>query len=129
MISAGAPRVRAFQFERDTFAFPNELHWQYRWDAVTGALTTSRSQPPPTYAHRCFVMTRTARQFLYHARFEAAKPAADAQVLRRRVREVVSRSPRKPCADAERIVITGWDSLRAFSHAQEGLLKAECGGA
>jgi hypothetical protein len=129
---AGAtfPRgTRPFQFERDTFAFPNELLWQYHFDAATGAMTTFRTQPPPTYAHRCFVMVRTARQFLYHARFQPGRPAADGETCRCLVREVVSRSPRKASPEADRVIIPGCDNLRSFSQAQEALLKAECGGA
>jgi hypothetical protein len=45
------------------------------------------------------------------------------------IREVVSRSPRRPGAESKRIVIPGYDCLRQFSQAQEQLLKAECGGA
>jgi hypothetical protein len=129
MISSGAPRVRPFVFERDTLAFANELLWQYQWDPATGAMITSRTQPSPSYVHRCFIMVRTARQFHYHPPFEADRPAADAQTLRRQIREVVSRSPRKSSTEAQRIVIAGWDCLRSFSQAHEALLKEECGGA
>ena len=129
MILANDRRARAFQFERDTFAFPNELFWEYRLEAATGAMISFRSDPPPTYAHRCFVLVRAARQFLYHARFEPGGPAAGAQTYRQLVRQVISRSPRKPSAAADQIVIPGYDCLRAFSQAHEALLKAECGGA
>ncbi|MBI5383337.1 MAG: hypothetical protein HZA90_01480 [Verrucomicrobia bacterium] len=118
-----------FQFERDSFAFANELVWEYRLDPVTGEMTTRRNDPPPTYALRCFVMARSARQFFYHARFAAEQPVADAPTYRSLIREVVSRSPRQPCAEAERIIVPGYDGLRSFSRAQETLLKMECGGA
>jgi hypothetical protein len=122
--------ARAFRFERDTFAYAHELVWQYHFDPVTGAMTTFRSDPPPTYYHRCFVMVRSARQFFYHARFEPGLPAADTEAYRRLVRQVVSRNPRAASAPpGERIVFPGFDSLRAFSQAHEPLLKAECGGA
>jgi hypothetical protein len=120
---------RPFRFERDTFAFAHELVWQYRFDSSTRAMSTIRSDPPPTYYHRCFVMTRSARQFLYHGQFEPGLLVADAQTYRRKIGEVVSRSPRWPSGEAERIVIPGYDCLRAFSEAQEPLLKAECGSA
>ena len=118
-----------FQFDRDTFAFANELFWEYRMDPSTGAVTTFRNTPPPRYAHRCFVMVRSARQFLYHARFDATQPVADAPTYRHLIRAVVSRNPRRPSPDASMIVIPGYDNLRALSQAQESLLKAECGGA
>ncbi len=119
---------RPFLFERDTFAFAHELVWQYRFDPATGAMSAVRSDPPPTYFHRCFVMARSARQFLYHGRFEPELPVADAHTYRRKIGEVVSRSPRRPGGEAGRIIIPGYDCLRAFSRAREALLKAGCGG-
>lgn len=122
--------VRAFRFERDTFAFAHELVWRYHFDPVTGAMTTFRTDPPPTYYHRCFVMVRTVRQFFYHARFEPGRPAAETEIYRRLIRQIVSRNPRGAVAPPDdRIVFPGYDGLRAFSQAHESLLKAECGGA
>ena len=118
-----------FQFERDTFAYANELVWEYRLDEASNTMTTFRNDPPPTYAHRCFVMVRSVRQFLYHARFDPELPVAEAQTYRRRIRQVVSRSPRRSSPEAERVVIPGYAGLRPFSQAHEQLLKEECGGA
>jgi hypothetical protein len=120
--------VRTFQFERDSFAFPHELVWQYHFDPVTGAMTTFRSNPPPIYYHRCFVMARSARQFFYHARFAPELPPVELEVYRRIIREIVSRNPRRACAESERVAVPGYDGLRSFSRAQESLLKAELGG-
>jgi len=119
---------RIFQFERDTFAFPHELVWQYHFDPVTGAMTTFNTDPPPAYYHRCFVMVRSTRQFFYHARFEPNQSKTEPEVYRRLVREVVSRNPRRACAESERVAVPGFDGLRSFSRAQEPLLKAELGG-
>ena len=121
--------VRAFQFERDTFAYPHELVWEYHFNPATGTMTTRKADPPPTYYHRCFVMVRATRQFFYHTRFDPELPPADAPVYRKLVREIVSRDPRRPCAGSGRLVIPGYDGLRTFSRAHESLLKAECGAA
>lgn len=121
--------ARIFQFERDTFAYPHELVWKYHFDPVTGAMSVQKAEPPPTYYHRCFVMARTTRQFFYHARFEPEQPAAKPEVYRNLIRNIVSRNPRKPCAEPERIIIPGFGGLRSFSRANESLLKAECGAA
>jgi hypothetical protein len=121
--------VRPFLFERDTFAYAHELVWRYQFDPVTGAMTTCQADPPPTYYHRCFVMVRTTRQFFDHARFEPARPVAEEEVYRQLIRAVVARNPRRTCAPEHRLVIPGFDGLRAFSAVQETLLKAECGGA
>lgn len=118
----------SFRFERDTFTFANELIWQYRFDAVTGAMTVSNTQPPPTYSHRCFVVVRSARQFFYHARFEPGLPVAGPEVYRRLIRQVVSRNPRRMSTASQRVVVPGFEGLRAFCQSHTPLLKAECGG-
>ncbi len=129
MILSAERDQRRFQFARDTFAFHNELVWEYRFDPATGRSTTCRNEPPPAYAHRCFVMARSARQFLYHARFDPALPRAEPATCCALIREVVSRSSRCASVDADKIVIPGYDCLRAFSQAQAPLLQSECGGA
>jgi hypothetical protein len=128
MIAATASSTRVFEFERDTFAFPHELVWQYRFDA-DGTMNVSKSDPPPTYYHRCFVMVRATRQFFYHARFEPDAPQADCSTYQELIRKVTSRDVRRPCAASERITIPGFDGLRNFSRAHESLLKAGCGAA
>jgi hypothetical protein len=129
MTAAVEHPVRSFQFERDTFAYAHELKWKYHFDPVTGAMTTYEADPPPTYYHRCFVMVRATRQFFYHARFEPELPPVEAPVYRKMVREIVARDPRRACVEADQIVIPGYEGLRAFSQAQEALLKEECGAA
>jgi hypothetical protein len=129
MISDVEHQNRHFNFERDTFSFANELFWEYRFDPTTGALSTRPNSPPPTYAHRCFVMVRSARQFFYHARFAPNERVADDATYARLIRQVVRRSPRASSPESERIVIPGYDCLRSFSKAREPLLKAHCGGA
>ncbi len=120
---------RRFEFGRDTFAFANELVWEYQPDGTTGKMNYRPREPKPDYAHRCFVLTRAARQFLFHARFDPGQGTAHEAAYRRLVREVVSRNPRNPCDAGNRIVVPGYASLREFSAAREALLKSECGGA
>jgi hypothetical protein len=123
---AAAPR---FVFERDTFAFPNELVCAYRFDPATGKATMRRRDPPPTYALHCFVLARSARQFYYHARFDPTASAVDDAAYFQLVRQVVARNPRQPCAPNRQIVFPGYDCLRGFSQAREQVLKGACGGA
>jgi hypothetical protein len=124
---AAAPR--RFEFARDSFAFENETLWEYHFDAASGKTSFSRREPKPAYAHRCFVLTRAARQFLYHVRFDASLGAPDDPACRRLIREVVARNPRRPCPPENQIVIPGYATLREFSGARAPLLKAGCGGA
>jgi hypothetical protein len=120
---------RRFDFARDSFAFANELFWEYQFDPATGKTTFNKRAPKPDYAHRCFVLVRAARQFLYHAHFDANQKIASDVIYRQLIREVVSRSPRTPCEPENQIVIPGFASLREFSAPRGKLLKAGCGGA
>ncbi len=84
---------QGFAFERDTFAFPNELYWEYRIDPVTKQTTTVKNNPPPTYAHHCFVVVRAAKQFLLHAKFDPDAPQLNDAKYAGLVRELMRRSP------------------------------------
>ena len=121
--------ARRFSFERDTFAFAHELVWKYHFDRVTGAMTTYKADPPPTYYHRCFVLVRATRLFLDYAKFAPELPPTDLPTYEKLVRQIIASNPRKKCADENRLVIPGFDGLRSFSRAHEKLLKAHCGAA
>ena len=120
---------RRFQLERDAFAFPNELVWEYHFDPATATTVFSRRQPPPDYVHRCFVLVRAARQFLYHARFDPEAPPASDAAYRRIIRAVLDRDERQPPSGDGRVVVPGFSGLRELSRARTALLKEECGGA
>lgn len=125
---ASTTKPRPFDFQHDTFAYSNELICVYHYDAQ-GKWTSERREPKPHYAQHCFVVARSAKQFFNCARFAPRQPIADEQTYRKLIRKVVSMSPRKVLPDKARIVIPGYADLRAFSQAQERLLKEECGGA
>jgi hypothetical protein len=119
---------RAFRFEADSFGFANELLWSYGFDAE-GTWRATQRIPEPEYAHRCFVLVRSARQFFQHARFAPERAKLPEAELRERIRQVVRTSPRRRLREDERIVIPGYANLRALSRAQEALLKETLGGA
>ena len=125
----GAACGRRFDFSRDSFAFANELLWEYQFDPQTGRANFLRREPKPAYTLRCFVMVRAARQFLYHAGFDAGQAALRDEDYRTLIRQIISRNPRTPCAPERRIVMPGYASLREFSAARGRLLKEACGGA
>lgn len=120
--------ARPFNFETDTFAYANELVWEYHFDA-NGNWVHQRREPEPDYTHHCFVVARSARQFFENATFDANLPVASPETYRRLIHSVVSIDPSHPLADSKKIVIPGYANLREFSEAQENLLKSECGGA
>jgi hypothetical protein len=108
--------VPAFSFERDTFAFPNDIRafWPDREDL---------------YANYCFVLARGMRQFFAFARFDAAAPRLDHRGYVERVRDVAARAPwHAPIREDERVVIPGYASLREFSRAEAPAIKEGLGG-
>lgn len=119
--------TRPFRFDTDTFAYANELLWNYYYDA-NGHWRHSRNEEEHDYTHHCFVVARSARQFFQFARFDASLPRADEQTYRRLIKEVVSRDPAKNIQENERIVIPGYADLRSFSEDHQQLLKDTCGG-
>ena len=112
---------------RDTFCFSNQLVWVYQYD-TNGNWTTHRRQPRPTYTRHCFTLARLTKQFFRNANFDPNQPFADEATYRRLIRRVIASNPRNTPAASDKIIIPGYPDLRAFSHAQESLLKAENGG-
>jgi len=119
---------RRFDFAKDTFAYSNELVWEYRYDA-NGKWTTRRRETRPSYSQHCFVVSRSASQFFENAVFDPSLPARDEATYRRLIRRLMSTNLRTPLAEGSKIVFPGYADLRSFSEAHESLLKAECGGA
>ena len=84
MTSPAEQRVPRFQFERDTFAYANELVFNYQNGvhvADTNAPNRERS-----YTRRCFIMAAGVVQFWKHARFDPQAPPVSKNDLARRIR-------------------------------------------
>ncbi len=121
--------ARAFDFYADTFTYPNELVWEYQFDPQTAKPSIRKHNPPPAYAHRCFVVVRSAKQFFLHASFEPSRGALASSGYVPLVRAVAARSPRRGSPDGERVRFPGFATLRQFSAACPEVLRAHCGGA
>ena len=119
---------RPFQFPADSFAFSNDLVWDYHFDKETGAIRTVRRNPTPDYTHRCFVVTRSARQFFQFAKFDASRPPLSDEAYRRLIEAVIARDPSETDSSG-RVLIPGFADLRSFSTQREALLKKILGGA
>jgi len=117
-----------FNFQRDTFAFANELVWEYHYDS-NGKWVSNRRNPPAHYSQHCFVLARSTRQFFLNGRFDASLPKTDEKTYRSLIREITASNPRHPLPENRKIVIPGYADLREFSEAHEYLLKDNCGGA
>src|SRR5215208_665578 len=109
---------RPFTFGQDTFAYANELVWEYQFDEATGKTTHHKRVPEPKYTHHCFVVARAAKQFFQNARFDPSLPRADEKTYRALVRQLVSVSPRKVLADDHKVVFPGYKNLFEFSRDQ-----------
>jgi hypothetical protein len=118
----------AFDFGRDTFAFANELAWEYYHDD-TGAWKTRRREPPPDYTLHCFPMVRASREFFLNARFEPDDSPLSPEQYRKQVRRIMAANSRKSLPPHRKIVIPGYPDLHSFSKDHEELLKKECGSA
>ena len=121
-----ARHARSFNFSQDTFAFSNELVWEYFYDA-NGKWTNRRREPAPDYSHHCFVVAHRAKQFFQHAKFAPGQPRVSDAEYRGLISKVISQSDLSH--NDEKIIIPGFANLREFSVAKEKLLKEECGGA
>jgi hypothetical protein len=119
-----ATAAPAFDFERDTFAFPNETYRIYdrspdgRWSAHPRAV-------PTRYSRSCLVLARAALQFHKFARFDPAAPPPDAPTLRRLVRRVARTPAWLP--PKTRVTLPGFPNLHALSRAHPDLLRDELG--
>ena len=109
-------------------SYANELSWEYFYDAQ-GKWRSKQRQPAPEYTQHCFVVSRAARQFFLHARFDATLPKIRSSEYEHLAHEVLHRNFAKPSAPSERVVIPGYSDLRSFSRDHEALLKEEAGGA
>jgi hypothetical protein len=108
--------VGDFSFERDTFAFPNDVR----------AFAPERDD---LYANYCFVLAKGMRQFFLFARFDPAAPRLDRAGYVDRVHRVAEHPPwHSPLPADERVVIPGYANLREFSRAEASAVKEGLGG-
>jgi len=119
---------RSFGLGRDTFAFRNELRWNYEFGTNGVVVSRNPLDPPAKHGLRCFPMTRAAREFFYHARFDPHSAKLEARDYRKLAGKIVRRNSRCPSAEADRIVLPGYADLHDFSADHSELLREACGG-
>ena len=109
-------RTPAFSFASDTFAFPN----------LIGARHPNELG---IYAHYCFVLARSVRQFAQFARFDPLLPKVDHAGYVERVKRIAALPAREAAMPPDdRIVIPGYANLREFSQGEESAVKEGLGG-
>lgn len=126
--SACVTPARAFALAADTFAFPNELVWEYEHDTA-GKWVSHRRQPPANYSHHCFVLARSARQFFEHAQFAPNLAKTNSSAYRHLIRKIASCPPHCAKSGERKIIIPGYANLRDFSADWESVLKQSLGSA
>ena len=117
---------RAFDFKQDTFAYANELVFNYENGVHTAS--TNLLQQEHSYTRRCFIMAAGVIQFWKHARFDPqAAPVSDEE-LAERIRELRDRAAWWPSEPTDqRVVFPGFASLRDLSEHKGLLLRANMG--
>ena len=118
----------AFDFQRETFTFANELVWEYEIVGDRGTQSGSARAEEVEFGQRCPLIVRSARQFHYAARFEPGLPRLDGKDYRELVKRVMDSDPRREILSPEPVVIPGYESLRSFSSDHEPLLMDAIGG-
>ena len=114
--------VRTFDFDRDVFAFANELVFDYGVDEG-GRLPSTPPSSSVDFAQRCVLMSRVVRQFHVNAEFSPGLPRVGEERYRELVAEVFATDARAKQPASERIVIPGYPGLRSFSKDHEMLFK------
>lgn len=118
-----SPHSPGFSFYRDTFAFENELLWDYQVSS-NGTLRIQKRSPRPSYFNRCFPLIQSARKFHYHARFDSIGQRSTNSAVEA-VGEILDRDSKE--RSPEPVRISGHSGLRSFSTEHQKLLKANCG--
>jgi len=120
--------ARAFDFERDTFAYTNNNYWVYDLASNPNGTIAKKRLENIDHGQRCTVMSRTARQFFYGARFEREAPKLGADDYRDLIRRLLSTNPRLEEPIESPIVFPGYADLRSLSIDHEAILKEELQG-
>lgn len=127
---AGSPTPatdRPFVFSRDTFAYTNELVWQYSVDVDGASWEAEWPEEGTRFGQRCPQMVRMVRQFHMGARFDPRLPALTQAETAERIRELVERDARSPDRSLSPVVFPGYGGLRELSLAHEQALKDATG--
>jgi hypothetical protein len=117
---------RAFDYQRDTFAYVNELVFNY--DHGVPVSSTNAPDREHAYTRRCFIMAAGVVQFWKHARFDPQAPPVSEDELSRRIRQVRNLAAWWPSEPPDqRIVFPGFASLRDLSEREGPVLRANMG--
>ncbi len=117
---------RPFDLQRDTFAYANELVFNY--DNGVPVSSTNAPDREHAYTRRCFIMAAGVVQFWKHARFDPEAPPVPEDELSRRIRQVRNLAAWWPSEPPDqRILFPGFASLHDLSEREGRVLRANMG--
>jgi hypothetical protein len=120
--------IRAFDAQRDVFAFANETVWNYQDGEVKWEQDDPRNPDGVHYTRRCFVLARSAAQFWRFAQFAPEEPPASRAELAKRIRTVVARPLWHRLGDEAKVAIPGFADLRSASATEPKVFQDSLGG-
>ncbi len=119
---------RSFDFQRDTFAFHNDLVFKIQKSSISPEVATTPQELERPYTRRCFIMAAGVVQFWKHARFDPdASPVSEKELARRirQIRDDATWWPTEP--PDKRVVFPGFTGLRDLSEREGALVRANMG--
>jgi hypothetical protein len=122
-----AKEPSSFKFPQDTFAFSNNLYFDYRPDS-SGQIKAHRRNPGniPDFSRHCFAMVRSELQFHRFAKFDPTLSKIGEDAYRQRIQQVIKYPPWS-AGPAEKIVFPGYPNLYSFSADRSLLLQKNLG--
>lgn len=117
-----------FDFARDTFAFANQMFFDYRGAGGRARPSSPGGSRSKEYTSRCFVMSRGVVQFWKFARFDSKLPPLDDADLSHRLRVISHQRPwEAPWPKDRRVVIPGYRDLRDLSEKRTRVVQESIG--
>jgi len=114
-----------FDIRGDTVAFSNDTAWDYGPDA-SGNIVPKGVKRKKTYAHNCFILSRSTLQFRKFARFDPTLPRVSKEEYKHLVQHIC-RIPTWFPERKEKIVIPGYKNLWQFSIDYQAMLEDNLG--
>jgi hypothetical protein len=118
---------KGFRFPTETFAFNNNLYYDYQRDA-NGAITVRRRPKgaEPDFSRHCYEMARSVVQFYRFAEFRPDLSPVSENDYRTRIRALSRISPWAPVSKAK-IIFPGYPDLHTFSRSHSLLIQKSLG--
>jgi len=127
IVASATAWSRPFNFQSDTFAFKNQLYYDYKSISDTEIqIFKRRHGKAPDFSRHCFQMCRAVVQFYKFAEFRPDLPKASESEYREVVRRI-SRVPAWSSGPKTKIIVPGYTDLRSFSLGETLVIQKNLG--